>query len=56
MTYYELHDLARERQREAHQHAARARLVALARCCKPSQLTRLIGTLTAAFKRQPACC
>jgi hypothetical protein len=34
-----LYDLAIERQREAHRLSGSARLAALARCCKPSELS-----------------
>jgi hypothetical protein len=44
-----IHDLAIERQREAHRLGASARLAALARCCKPSELSRLIASLRSTF-------
>ena len=48
--------LARERQREARHEAATARLAAIARCCKPSELSRLLRALRAKVVREPACC
>jgi hypothetical protein len=45
MNPYVIHDLATVRQREAHRLGASARLAALARCCNPSELSRLIARL-----------
>jgi hypothetical protein len=56
MNPYLLHDLAHERQREAHHRAATARLAAIARCCKPTELSRLLGALRATLAGRPACC
>ena len=56
MNPYLLHDLAQERQHDAHRFAATARLAAIARCCKPSELSRILGALRGALPGRPACC
>jgi hypothetical protein len=49
MNPYLVYDLAIERQQEAHRLGASARLAALARCCKPSELLRRIASLRSTF-------
>jgi hypothetical protein len=55
MNPYLLYDLAIERQREAHRLGASARLAALARCCKPSELYRTFDGLRVRFAAASCC-
>ena len=56
MNPYIASGLAHERQREAHRWAAGARLAALARCCKPSELSRLLRRLRVVPAPRQVCC
>jgi hypothetical protein len=51
MNPYLIHDLAIERQREAHRFAADARLAALARCCSRRLTSRRSAPAVHTLKR-----
>jgi hypothetical protein len=56
MNPYVIQALAEERQRDACRQAAKARLVALARCCKPSKTAQLIAALRSHISTPDAVC
>ena len=45
MNPYVVQELAEERRRDAVRQASKAHLVALARCCRPSELARMLASL-----------
>ena len=57
MNPYAIQEVAMERQRDAQRQAVREHLVLLARCCKPSEISRLVTAVRTRLSRpQPACC
>lgn len=56
MNPYLLLDLAHAREHESDRRAARARLAAIARCCRPSELSRMVSAVQAAVIGQTTCC
>ena len=56
MNPYAMHEVAMERQRDAQRQAAREHLVRLVRCCKPSDLSRMVTAVRARLSRPQAVC
>ena len=56
MNDYIVNDLAHDRQREAQRQAAAARLVAIARCCHVTTISKLLVELRTVLTGRVACC
>ena len=56
MNPFAMHEVAMERQRDAQRQAAREHLVRVVRCCKPSELSRLLTAVRVGLSGPRAAC